>query len=159
MLDDAFLVEIRYGMRVRDDECGELVSVRCVCTYCRYIHHNTTSCITSSPYPSTPENAQTPRQMHNNTSLPIFASPSPRGFSCTFSSLRLNYPNHTHQNSKTSAAKNATHAFHPTPVFFAILSILFIVPLILFLLFSNWSFIFSASVVESRISSPMRWVS
>lgn len=32
------------------------------------------------------------------------------------------------------------------------------VPLILFLLFSNWSFIFSVRVVESRISSPMRWV-
>ena len=88
------------------------------------------------------------------------ASPLPGTSLYMFSSCPKpqSHPSHTHQNSRISAAKNATHAFHPTPVFLAILSILFIVPLILFLLFSNWSFIFSARVVESRISSPMRCV-
>jgi hypothetical protein len=68
------------------------------------------------------------------------------------------HPNHTHQNSNITTAKNPTQAFHPTPVFFAIANMRFIVPLILFLEFSNWSFIFSVRAVESRISSPMRFV-
>jgi hypothetical protein len=41
------------------------------------------------------------------------------------------------QNSRITAAKNPNQTFHPTPVFCAILSILFIVPLNLFLEFSN----------------------
>jgi hypothetical protein len=65
---------------------------------------------------------------------------------------------HTHQNSTITATKNPSHAFHPTPVFWAILNILPMVPFILFREFSNWSFIFSARAVESRISSPMRCV-
>ena len=69
------------------------------------------------------------------------------------------HPNHTHQNSKITAAKKPSQAFQPTPVFWAMTNIRFIVPLILNLEFSNWSFIFSARVVEVRISSPMRWVS
>lgn len=46
-------------------------------------------------------------------------------------------PNHTHQNSNITAAKNPTQAFQPTPVFCAILNIRFMVPLILCLEFSN----------------------
>lgn len=56
-------------------------------------------------------------------------------------------------------AKKASHTFQPTPVLCAIRSIRFMVPLSLLLVFENWSFIFSASAVESRISSPMRRVS
>jgi hypothetical protein len=67
-------------------------------------------------------------------------------------------PNQTHQNSRMTAAKKPSHTFHPTPVFCAILNMRFMVPRILFLEFSNWSFIFSARDVESRISSPMRCV-
>jgi hypothetical protein len=61
----------------------------------------------------------------------------------------------TYQNRNPTAAKNPSQTFHPTPVFCAILSIRFIVPLIFSLEPSNWSFIFSAREVESRISSPM----
>ena len=75
-----------------------------------------------------------------------------------FDSPNVPQPSHTHQNRNTTAAKKPNQAFHPTPVFWAILSILFIVPFSLFLELSNWSFIFSARVVESRISSPIRCV-
>lgn len=47
----------------------------------------------------------------------------------------------------------------PTPVRSAIRSILFIVPRNRFFVPSNWSFIFSANAVESRISSPIAIVS
>jgi hypothetical protein len=67
--------------------------------------------------------------------------------------------NHTYQNNTPTTKKNPNHTFHPTPVFFAILNILFIVPLIFNLEFSNWSFIFSARAEELRISSPIRDVS
>lgn len=58
-----------------------------------------------------------------------------------------------------TAAKKPTQTLHPTPVFSAIRSILFIVPRNLTLVFSNDRFIFSASAVESRISSPIALVS
>lgn len=49
----------------------------------------------------------------------------------------LRYPSHTHQNNSITAPKNPSQAFHPTPVFCAILNIRFMVPFILFREFSN----------------------
>jgi len=58
-----------------------------------------------------------------------------------------------------TAAKKPSQIFQLTPVFSAIRSILFIVPRNRTLVFSNESFILSASFEESRISSPMATVS
>ena len=62
---------------------------------------------------------------------------------------------HTYMNSIMTQAKKPTHTFQPTPVFCAIRNILFIVPLSFRPVFPNVSFIFSASAVESLISSPI----
>ena len=64
----------------------------------------------------------------------------------------------TYQNSTMTAAKKPTHTRHPTPVRSAMRSILFIVPRNRTRVLSNESFIFSASEVESRISSPIATV-
>jgi hypothetical protein len=56
---------------------------------------------------------------------------------CQCPSICTLYPNQTHQNSSITAAKKPNHAFHPTPVFSAILSMRFMVPLSLFREFSN----------------------
>lgn len=66
--------------------------------------------------------------------------------------------NQTYQNSTVTAAKNPSHTLHPTPVLSAILSILFIVPRNLTLVLSNELFMVSASLEESRISSPIATV-
>lgn len=66
--------------------------------------------------------------------------------------------NHTYQNSTITAAKKPSQTLQPTPVRSAILSIRFMVPLSLVLEFSNDSFIRSASLEESRISSPIAMV-
>lgn len=65
---------------------------------------------------------------------------------------------HTYQNRNITIAKNPSHTFHPTPVFSAILNILFIVPFNLPPAFPNCSFIFSANAELSLISSPIRIV-
>jgi hypothetical protein len=57
-----------------------------------------------------------------------------------------------------TAAKKPSQTLQPTPVFSAILNMRFIVPRSFSREFSNWSFIFSASALESRISAPMRFV-
>jgi hypothetical protein len=79
--------------------------------------------------------------------------------SCRALVSRVPQNSHTYQNRNITAAKNPNHTLHPTPVLSAILSIRFIVPLSCSRLFSNESFIVSASFEESRISSPMRCVS
>lgn len=61
----------------------------------------------------------------------------------------------TYQNRKITAAKKANQTFQPTPVRSAMRSMRFIVPRRRTRVLSNESFIFSASAVESRISSPM----
>lgn len=58
-----------------------------------------------------------------------------------------------------TAAKNSSQAFQLMPVFSAMRNMRFIVPRKRTRVFSNESFIFSASAVESRISSPMADVS
>jgi len=57
-----------------------------------------------------------------------------------------------------TAMKNNTHAFHPTPVFSAILNIRLIVPFNLTLVFSKPSLIWLARALESLISSPIATV-
>jgi hypothetical protein len=86
--------------------------------------------------------------MHSTATL-IYTLPLP----ISISHLR---PTQTHQNNTHTAPKNATHTFHPTPVFCAMRNMRFMVPRSWLREFSNWSFIFSAKDVLSRISSPMR---
>ena len=66
--------------------------------------------------------------------------------------------NHTYQKSSTTAAKKPSHTLQPTPVFSAIRSILFMVPRNRTLVLSKELFMVSASLEESRISSPIATV-
>jgi hypothetical protein len=86
-----------------------------------------------------PISSPTPEQINAlNTSPNAMQSGIYNAKSITLMStfLRL-YPSQTHQNSSMTAAKKPNQAFHPTPVFSAILSMRFIVPLRRFLEFSN----------------------
>ena len=68
------------------------------------------------------------------------------------------YVSFTYQNKRMTAAKKPSQIFQPTPVFSAIRSMRFIVPFRRTRVFEKPSFIFSASAVESLISSPMALV-
>lgn len=83
-------------------------------------------------------------------------APPQAGSSSSFPPLALfTQNNHTYQKSTLTAAKNPNQTLHPTPVFSAILNILFIVPRNRTLVLSKESFIVSVNLEESRISSPI----
>ena len=69
-----------------------------------------------------------------------------------------NQKSQTYAKMAQTATKNSTQAFQPTPVRSAILSILLMVPRNRTPVFSKESLICEASVLESRISSPMATV-
>lgn len=125
--------------------------------YHTYTHTVLIIHITISPLTSNNTVRKTP-QRHAKCNKAPTLTPSSHYYPHTLSSPHELHPNHTHQNSNITTAKNPTHTLHPTPVFSAILNMRLIVPRSLFREFSNWSFIFSVSAVESRISSPMRCV-
>lgn len=88
----------------------------------------------------------------SNTTLTLSHLTEKRRMVCIHPTSQVNF---TYQKSNITNAKKPTHTLHPTPVLSAILNMRFIVPRKRTLVLSKELFIVSASLEESRISSPI----